>query len=374
MRLLVLVFFITGIQFSFCQDHILTVGQIQKKEHATTKAFQKYIKHPNRSRLKKIFLNHYTESLSKYNKQLDELNSPEYSEKPWIEILNTLHSLYYLDNLVLSQKETASLHSKDYKAIIDSVSSEASKELYDEGNKYLNQTDNPFGSAIAYRNFKKVLEINPDYKNTKDLLDVTILKGKKNVYFAPVTYKNQGNYFEISSDGSSISSNYILEKIIENLTINNVGSKFERSKDFDTNWEVDMTWNSINISPEKRHSYDIKRSKIIQDNGKETTVSATVTYTETIKNITGNMIVIVKDSKTNEEISRHNFPGNTTHINKTAKFKGDERALTFEDNALITKSYSQKPFNDTDLIIEMFNEDIYRQFISDLGGLFNWNL
>ncbi|WP_196890298.1 hypothetical protein [Aureivirga sp. CE67] len=374
MKFLVVIFLILFENSVFSQEYILSTVAIEKKEHSTVKSFEKFTKHPKRNRLKNHFLKDYNRSVSEYEKKLSELNSDAYSEKPWIEILNTLHSLYFLDSLVTSHEQTAYLHSKDYKELIDSVSVEATKNLYEVGNKYLNEKGNVFGSAIAYRNFKKVLEISPGYKNTKDLLDVTILKGKKNVYFAPVQYKNQGNYFEISSDNASVTSNFIIDDLIKNLSINNIGSTFERSKGFETDWVVNMTWNSINIAPERKHTYDIKRNRVIRDGNTDVTVSATVTITETYKTIDGNMTVIVDDVKNNNEISRHNFLGTITHTMKEAKYKGDKRALTYEDNALITESLYRNKVNDIKLIEMLFEQSIYQQFISDLGGLFNWNL
>ena len=208
----------------------------------------------------------------------------------------------------------------------------------------------------------------------KELIDLAVLKGTKNIFFSPVRYENLGNFIEWGNDNSSMSSDYIIKSLINDLSINNVGSRFVNNIR-DADWVVEIKWGSINMSPERNDKYTIERSTKIKIDGKEKTVYATVNYNERFKDVSGELICKIKDTKTQDYIIINNFIGTTFFSKVEATYTGDKRALTYEDNNAINDINAFNFFTPEsyELTTKMYSEAIHQQVLENIGRLLNWN-
>ena len=375
MRIVTLFALLNLSNFMFAQERILTTQEIEVNEQKVITAFEKFQKKPKNKRVKEKFISRYDNSISEYKSRLNILSeSSQLEDKNWEGQINALKSLQYLNVLAKSSNTTSFIITKNYAYQIDSISDLATISLYNKGKESLARNENAFALEIAYGYFHRVLQLNPNYNDTKQLIDLAILKGTKTVYFEPVRCDNLGNYFEWGSNNSSASSDYIITSLLNDLSIDNVGSRFINDK-FTADRIVEMKWVSINISPERNNKYSFERSRQIKENGVEKTVYATVNYNERYKDVTGQLNVRIKDVKTQDYIVNKQFSGTTFFSKTEANYKGDERALTNEDNNTITNTNAFISFNPEgyELTTKMYSEAIHNQVLYHIGRLLNWN-
>ncbi|QTD36537.1 hypothetical protein JL193_10295 [Polaribacter batillariae] len=214
--------------------------------------------------------------------------------------------------------------------------------MYKKGKETIEKKENIYSLEVGYNYLMRVLQINSNYKNTKELMDLAILKGTKDIYFSPVTNGNSGNYLEFTSNNSSTTSNYIIQSLIEDLSVNKVGSRFVNNFT-KSNWVVELKWVSVNISPRPDRKYSVERKADIKEDGKEKTVNAIVNYIEKTKDINGVLNVKIKDTKTQNYFIDEKFSGSSFITKIEARFTGDKRALTFEDKRIIEET-NANPF------------------------------
>lgn len=375
MKITLLFFLLFVGNCGYAQEQILRIKDIEQNERKVIKAFEKYQKKPKKKRLKERFTTQYNESVSNYLSQLNILSkASQLQDKNWEGIVNALKSLQYLNVMAKSSKSNSFISTKDYSSKIDSVSKLAVESLYRKGKQNLEKEETIYSSQIAYDYLKRVLQFDANYLNTKELIDLTIVKGTKTIFFAPVKYDNLGNFIEWGTDNSSMSSDYIIKSLVNDLSINNIGSHFVNNS-INADWIVEIKWVSLNMSPERNNKYTIERSTKIKVDGKEQTVYATVNYYERFKDVSGELICKIKDAKTQDYILIHNFTGASFFSNVEATYTGDDRALTYEDNEVINSTNSAIFFTTEgyELTTKMYSDAIHQQILENLGRLLNWN-
>ena len=362
-------------QLAFAQEQLLTGTEIEKREHHLLTTLNKLDHKPKKKRLQEKTVSLFNKSNSKHKTQLHILTKANVlDDTNWEGILNTLKSLQYINTITKNSEAKHIIKTEDYSKAIDSVTILATQTLYDEGALIIVNHTTPYAYSAGYKFMKRVIALNPNYKDARSLMDKTILKGSKNIYFEPVTYANLGNYIEWGSNNASMSSDYILDHLIKDLSKDLIGSHFLKSKDQTSDWNVLLTWNSVNISPERYNPYTIERSKIIKENGQEKTIKATVNYKERLIDVSGSLNCTIKDAKNGDILFNQDFSGITFFSRKEASYTGDKRALTYDDNKAITDS--QATFYSSDgysLTTKMYTEALHNQIIKEIGTLLNWN-
>ncbi|QKX06477.1 hypothetical protein HN014_16665 [Aquimarina sp. TRL1] len=371
------VFFLTAFcmhHTSYTQEKLLHIENIEANEHKVIKAFGKLKKRPKKKRLQEKFSIVFNNAISKHKDRLHTLSHPSpIEDKNWEGLTNALRSIQFLNELATSSGITPLTKTPS----IDSITALATTDLYTKGKASLNKTENSYAYEIAYTYLTRALQFTPNYKDLKKLIDITIAEGTRNVYFTPVTYQNLGNYVEWGNDNSSVSSDFIIEHLSKDISVNNVGSHFVQNK-LKADRVIAIEWVSINISPEKNHQYTIKRSSQIMENGKEKTVSATVHYHKKHKDITGTLNIKIKDTKAAPYLINENLSGTRTFEKTEVTYTGDKRALTQEDKSFINNSYGTNNLNfnytnNYNLITEMYLDTIHNQVLNHIGKLLNWN-
>lgn len=375
MKRIALLIFLCYQSVAFAQEPLLYRQEIESNEHKVVNAFEKMQKKPNKKRLKDKFIERYNQSVSEHQTRLNLISKVnQLEEKNWEGKLNELKSLQYLNAMANSSKVTSFIETKDYSKQIDSIAGSAVADLYSKGKMTFEKNENIFAMEIAYNFLKRIQQIQPNYKDTNSIIDLAVSKGTKNVFFESVKYENLGNYIEWGSNNSSASSDFINTKIKNDLSVDNVGSRFINSR-FSADRIVELKWTSINISPERNNKYSVERSKKIKDNGQEKIVYATVNYNERFKDVSGQMHLAVKDVKTNVNIIAQNVSGNTFFSKVEASYTGDKRALTNEDWEVINDTNTYNFFNTEgyELTTKMYDDAIHQQVLNNIGRLLNWN-
>ncbi|MBE9491133.1 MAG: hypothetical protein IMY67_12615, partial [Bacteroidetes bacterium] len=211
----------------------------------------------------------------------------------------------------------------------------------------------------AYIYFCEVTDIQPNYKNSKTLLEDAHFYGTDFVF---VTLNN--HTFQIIPN--------ILERELLNFNtygLDDFWTEYhsERQIDIHYNFGIVLNFRSIEFSPERISEKEIHRKKSIKDGWKYQrdrdgniiedehgdpikidiyeTVYAVLTETIQTKSILVGGDVIYRDLQKNRDINRHPLASEFIFENIFSTYRGDERALTNEDLEIIKNRYVYFPTN-----------------------------
>ncbi|WP_153795867.1 hypothetical protein [Foetidibacter luteolus] len=233
---------------------------------------------------------------------------------------------------------------------IQNAKEKAAAEYYSMGMKYLDYNTRPYAQK-AYDYFAKADEAYPGYKDVNELMNearnLAILK----VVVTPVNYyRNNFSYWGFQND-------WLQDQLVRDLN-----QRSFRDVKFYTDWQansqkiqpdkiVDVNFTNIYISQLFSNTYTINRSKQIQTGSTKsnppqpiyTTVTATVYVTRRYLQSNTNLQCRIYDVQSNGNMFFDNFPNNYNWQEETARYRGDSRALTPQDWAMINNSNINPP-------------------------------
>ncbi|MBO9562198.1 MAG: hypothetical protein J7621_05460 [Niastella sp.] len=239
---------------------------------------------------------------------------------------------------------------KDPSAAIASAKEKAATEYYNQGLSALNYNNRQYAQQ-AYDYFSKANNAVPGFKDVNNLLREAQEKGQIRVVVNPVRYDRYGfNYWGFSND-------WLQQQMVRDLN----ARAFQHVRFF-TDWEasgqhiradrvVDLNFTSIFIGQLSSNNYTIQRSAQIQTGSTKsnppkpvyTTVYATVYVSRRILQSNASLECRIYDWATGRNILYDNFPDNYVWQQERATYKGDQRALTPADRALINNRFDDRP-------------------------------
>jgi hypothetical protein len=260
----------------------------------------------------------------------------------------------------------------NYNSEIVNYKNEASAYIYDEAQNLLN-SPNKLDARSAYNELEYIEDINPNYRDVRNLMTQAYYKGTDYVL---VSIENQ--------------SNQVIPRRLEDflLDFNTYGlDKFwtvfhsEREKNRNYDYAMSLQLAQINISPEQLREKEFVREREIKDgwqykldrNGnvmkdslgndikvdKFVTVKATVLQVGQFKTSEVVGVVVFKDLATNKLLDRFPIKSQFTFENFFASFRGDKRALLPEDVNLINNP--RVPFPPNEQMVFDCGEDLKQQ-------------
>lgn len=235
-------------------------------------------------------------------------------------------------------------------AALENTRQKAAKEYYAQGLQYLNY-DNRKYALMAYDYFKKADNAVPGYENVRSLMNEAIEKGTLKVVVSPVNYHRYSwSYWGLQED-------YLQQQMVRDL---NAGS-FSDTRFF-TDREasmrrihadryVEMNFTDLFVGTIANDRYTIRRSAQVQTGTTKSipakpvyqTVYATVYVNRSILQSYATLECRIYDNTNTRNILFDRFPDRYTWEQKTATYKGDSRALTNEDWAMIRNSNNRPP-------------------------------
>ncbi|MCH2490851.1 MAG: hypothetical protein MK211_11940 [Flavobacteriales bacterium] len=255
--------------------------------------------------------------------------------------------------------KNASFTLVDYTDEIIAAKKDFADHLFEEGNRYLSR-NTIMDARTAYHYFEELEEIQPNYLNLVDRMEEARFQGTDFVF---VTINNR--------------SNQVIPRRLERdlLDFDTYGLDdfwtqyhAERQRDIPYNFGIALNFRQINISPERVSEKEFNRKKRIKDgweyqldrNGnvmkdslgndikvdRYIDVTARVTYTEQTKGVQVGGNVIYRDLLGRRDIGKYPLQTEFVFENIFARFRGDERALTKEDRALLKNRFVPFPPNE----------------------------
>jgi len=183
---------------------------------------------------------------------------------------------------ILNKGKNAKFHFEDYASDILTYKDKLSLYLYNNAERKLNTSQSKIEFRNIYNDLKYLNNINPNYKNTISLLEEAHYKGTDFVY---VTLKNKTNkVIPIRLEKDLL--NFNTYKLNNFWTIYNTTKLPNQPYDF----QLDINFREINISPEELHEKVIIQEKQVKDGWKYLTDN----HGNEVKDSLGNTIKVDK--------------------------------------------------------------------------------
>jgi len=128
--------------------------------------------------------------------------------------------------------------------------------LYGNANKLM-QTNNKLDYRQAYEDFEYLNKINPGYKNTRGLMQEALLKGRDYVLI------------KMTNDSEVIIPSRLQDELMnmDTYRLNDRWSEYhnEKLKDFKYDYQMELAFRNINISPEQVKERQLVQEKLVPD-------------------------------------------------------------------------------------------------------------
>ncbi|MEO6637087.1 MAG: hypothetical protein ABIN25_02350 [Ginsengibacter sp.] len=343
------------------------------KDIALLSSIKKLDKSPADTALRNNLSNQYNNA-SKIHLNNIDVYSTLMEPGKWNKIIREYQALQHLSGVINSSSNAAKfLNVPSYEADISAVKEKAAADYYAMGIDYLNNNDKQ-SSRDAYRAFKESQDYVAGYKDTKRQMDLAYQGSILNVIVNPVTdnsyyYNNTGfNRF-----GNSFNNDYLQRSLVRDLGGDYTRNSFER---FYTDWEaqranvqpdifVDLIWQNLDIPQPYTSRYTRNVSKQIEI-GRDTsghvtyqTVSGTLSVTKKYFTATGDLGSRITDAATRNNIADRRYTAQFNWQQEYASYRGDSRALSGNDLALLQNTNFQVP-SKQDILNELYQR-IYPQ-------------
>lgn len=271
---------------------------------------------------------------------------------------------------VYNEDRDASFKFKDYTRNILSAKNDLSDFLYNNASNLVTNAQSKLDYRKAYEGFNFLNSINPGYKDTREKIEAAYQKG--------LDYVSVNVY----NDSEVIIPERLEEDLLNFNTydLNNLWTRFHANpqKDISYDYEMQLLFNNILVSPEQMHTKHIVKEKRVKDGwqyeldengnvkkdslGNDIKVDKFITvkcnFYEHVQQkevqITGNVSYF--DIATKQQLNSYPLASGFVFEHVFADFKGDKRALN-EDLLKLT-SRRRVPFPSNEQMVYDSGEDL----------------
>ena len=321
----------------------------------------------------------YQQSIQRHE---DKIASYKASTSPerWQKIVTELEALQKIYSALNTSRESGKLvAAQDYAAQLSDAKENGAIEFYDAGVQYL-QTDTRQDARKAYQAFQAVNKLYPNYRNTSTLMSEAREKSILDVVINPIS--SRGYMYGNRSYRSDNFQRELVRDLGGSWGNNMSGARFytdweARSQDVKPDWIVDLNWDNVYISPMNNRTYTRQLSKQIEI-GRDTanrpvykTVNATLYITQRSINARADMEYRVVDLDKNRNVEWSRIPAYFDVNVEEATYRGDSRALSDYDWALVNNTQSRRYFDESDVMDALYQK-IYPQLRNRIDLVTRW--
>jgi hypothetical protein len=305
------------------------------------------------------------------NRHLERINDIKLTNDifKWERIVTEYQQINYLANAIRNCPACidAVPDTEKYIAEVSDAKYFAAEARYNNGQKLLSQ-NNRLAAKQAYFDFEKAEQLYPDFKNAQSMIDSAYFAAVIRVVVEPVQVNSR--FFKLSNE-------YFQNKIYEfmkNYETRSFVQFFTPDQALDSKLRFDhvitLSFDDFVVGQTyvKERIEDITRDSIKTDETRDslkrpiyTTAKGKLTTFEKSITSTGLLDFQIKDMN-GVVITQEKMPGTFVWLDTWGGFRGDERALTEQDKALLNRRESYPP-PPQDMFIE-FTKPIYSQLIS----------
>ncbi|MBW8686687.1 hypothetical protein [Chitinophaga rhizophila] len=310
----------------------------------------------------------------------DKVNGYLTSNDPlkWEYVRTEYRSLQRLYDVINASPAARSIVTpKDYRNAISGAQENAAQVRYDRGTSLLDQGDK--GAARqAYEEFQAALSLIPNYRNAAQLREEAFQRGLINVVIRHIDVRSP--YFQFSAD-------QFREVLIRNLQQRNINrfvqftdERIAKANRIPADQYLEMRFYDFVVGQTyvDRSERDVSREVVVatvkDSTGKPTikryaTVKAKVYVNKATVISKGVLDYQLLDAMNGNIIRTDRLPGSFTWMNQWGFYKGDERALSDEDKALMGGEDIPPP--PPQELFMQFTKPIYDQMTNEMQQLYN---
>ncbi|UMB61478.1 hypothetical protein MHL31_04550 [Lutibacter sp. A80] len=253
---------------------------------------------------------------------------------------------------VLSEKRNAEISLTDYTDAILNAKNNLSEHIYTNAKQLITNARNKMDYRVAFNNLNYLNELNPNYKTTNNLIEEAHIKGTDYIYVALKNKTKQVIPKNLEADLLNF----------DTYQLNNLWTVFNTKNypELEYDYEMEIIFRDINISPEQIHEKEIFKSKQIIDGWKYEkdslgknikvdvykTITCTVKEIEQYKTVQVTGIVNYFDLNTKQLIDSYPLTSQFIFENKYGTYKGNKSALDKKYLDLIANKYVPFPSNE----------------------------
>jgi hypothetical protein len=327
-----------------------TLSRYPVEDKVVYKSLKDLSKNANNENAQRSFSSAYADAVLSHQDKITQYRNSTQTNK-WERIMTEYGHLVKLTQAVNASQAAAKLvTTQNYEEQYAEAKKNAAEAYYAKANNLL-KTDDRYAAREAASLLKKTDDLIPGYKDVENLQNVAAEKGTVSVVINPVNYHSQSfGYWGLNND-------YIQQEIARDLRFQLNSSNVKVY----TEWEarrsnivpdrvVDIGWDQLYIpmpltsTSTRQVSRQINTGRV--DDKKQPiyeTVTATLYITEKYVRANGNLTLRIFDAKNNRNVLWDNFPADYTWREQYATYRGDSRALSGYELAMISNSAFRDP-------------------------------
>ena len=327
-----------------------TLSRYPAEDRIVYESLKDLRKNATNENTQKSFTSAYADAVLSHQNKITQYRISNQTNK-WERIMSEYGHLIKLAQAVNASQAAAKLvTTQDYEEQYAEAKKNAAEAYYAKANNLL-KTEDRYAAREAASLLKKTGDLIPGYKDVENLQNVAAEKGTVSVVINPVNYHSQSfGYWGLNND-------YIQQEIARDLRYQLNSSNVKVY----TEWEarrsnivpdrvVDIGWDQLYIPTPMTNTSTRQVSKQVNtgrvDDKKQPiyeTVTATLYITEKYVRANGNLTLRIYDAKNDRNVLWDNFPADYTWREQYATYRGDSRALSGYELAMISNSAYRDP-------------------------------
>lgn len=355
-----------------------SVNSLSRKpaeDKAVYDAVDKLQKSPSDVALQNNFTLAYATAVNLHKANIEQYEASTQQDK-WERIMNEYGHLNKLTDAVVALPQASKLVKiQRFVADYNQAKENAAADMYERASDYLNNNDRN-SAQEAYNLLRKTDQLVPGYKDVKNLLNVAEEKSTLSIVINPV------NYYSRSYRHWGLNNDYVQYELMRDLSYqlstagNNVKVYTDReayNNRITPNRVIDISWEELFMPVPSTQTYTRQVSQQVQTGETAdkkpiySTVSATIYVTRKIIQARGSLNLRITEPATNRTLAWENFPASYNKQQEYATYRGDSRALSSYDWALINNATYRDPARN-DVFSEVLNQ-VYPQLLSRIRSV-----
>ena len=348
-------------------------GGAPSADRSVYEQIDKLAKAPGDSMLESQFTYSYAQAVNRHKSLISQYETSTGTER-WERIMNEYAQLNRLADAVAALSMADRLVKvQRYDDAYQQAKTNAVEALYSTASNYLN-SGNRTAAQQAYSMLRRANELAPGYKDVQSLMAEASRRSTLNIVINPVNYYAQSyNYWGLNNDYVQYQLTNDLRYQLGTGSIKVYTDREAYSNNIYPDRVVDLSWNEIYMPVPVQRNYTRQVSQRIQTGQTEdkqpiyTTVTATLFITQVSTQARGTLSCRIIDPATNRTLLYENYPGGYNRREEYATYRGDSRALSNYDWAMVNRGRYTDPTRGN-----LFNEvlqQVYPRLISSIRSV-----
>ena len=346
-------------------------------------AIKKFEKDPSNTELKNRITELYNNAAKSHLDKIEVYNTLTEADK-WGKLLKEYEALRKLYETIGTSAASKLVNAPSYSSEIENAKQSGAEAYYNIGISELDKGDKQ-SARNAYYAFNTANKFIPGYKDVRQQISLAYQNSIVNVVINPI---RDNTYFYNSMGWNNYGNNYNNDYFQRTL-VSDLGGSYNkmspakfytdweaRRENIQPDWEVDLTWQYINI-PQPMTSQSSRNISKQIEKGRDTsgkveyqTVSATLHIIRKYFTASGDMELRITDVNNGRNITTNRYSEQFNWQEEYATYTGDQRALGSNEYALLNNRNYRLPRNEE--ILQELSRRVYPNIKNRISTVANW--